>query len=242
MDPHNVHIYRNDSVPNLNTNFIAAEGSKIFQSCSFDIRNPFDAYWKVDDFHELCQSASIFDTKQPFERQSKVAEDDSELYDGFVLQRLLCSMISDEELNSQHIHIILTEKLTCTFDEDDWRYHARSVICGVPSMISASGIVEAPARPKEYYYLARPGPVDPQVSKEFEGRFIEHGDNRLTSAVLVYLAQTIFFFITDGEPFCKDQKCILFNSHWQEELLRNLENPAFCGMHEELLKKFNSNR
>ncbi|HEV8386899.1 MAG TPA: DUF6775 family putative metallopeptidase [Nitrososphaera sp.] len=242
MDPHNVHIYRNDSVPNLDTSFIAAEGSKIFQSCSFDIRNPFEAYWKVDYFHELCQNARVFDSKQPFERQSKIAGDDSELYDGFVLQRLLCSMISDDELNSQHIHLILTEKLTCTFDEEDWRYHARSVICGVPSMISTSGIVEAPARPKEYYNLARSGSVDPQLLKEFEGRFIEYGDNRLTIAVLVYLAQTIFFFITDGEPFCKDQKCILFNAHWQEELLQNLQNPAFCGMHDELLKKFNSRR
>lgn len=132
-----------------------------------------------------------------------------------------------------------TEKLTCTFDEGDWRYHARTVICGVPSIVSASGIVEGPARPKEYYYLARPGFVDPQLLAKFEGKFIDHEDSRLTSAVLIYVVQATFFHIADGELFCDDQKCLLFNAHWQEELIAILQNPAFCSKHNEMLRKFN---
>ena len=242
MDLHHIHFYRNDSVANFDTNYIGAEVAKIFHECTIDIRKPFEAYWKVERFHEQCLDARISEPKLPFERQPQSAEDCIELYDGFVLQQLFRSMISDDELNWQHIHVMLTEKLTCTFDERDWKYHARTVICGAPAIVSTSGIVEGPARPKEYYYLARPGFVDPHPLKKFEGRFIDHGDSRLTSAILVYLVQAIFFHITDADPFCNDKKCLLFNAHWQEELIAILQNPAFCSEHKELLRKFNAKR
>jgi hypothetical protein len=227
-------------VSNLDTNFIADKVAKIFLKCTVDARKAFEVYWKVGRFDERCLDAGISEPKQPFERQPRSADGGTALYDGFMLQKLFRAVVSDDELNRQHIHVILTEKLACTFDEGDWRYHARTVICGTPAIVSTSGIVEGPARPKEYYYLARPGLVDPQLLKKFEGRFIDHRDSRLTQAVLVYIVQAVFFHIMDGEPFCENEKCLLFNAHWQEELIAILQKPAFCPEHTKLLRKFNA--
>jgi hypothetical protein len=242
LDLRYIHLYRDDSVSDLDADFIADKVAKIFQNYTVDIRQGFEEYWKVEHFDEQCLRARITEPKQPFERQPRSAEQGIALYDGFELQQLFRTMVSDDELNWHHAHIVVTEKLSCTFDEESWRYHARTVICGTPSIVSTSGIVEGPARPKEYYYLARSGLVDHQLLKKFEGRFIDHSDRRLSSVVLVYVVQAIFFHLTGGEPFCEDEKCLMFNAHWQDELIAILSNPAFCPKHKELLRKFNAKR
>ena len=47
--------------------------------------------------------------------------------------------------------LFFTNKLICTYDYNDYRYHGRAIICANPSIISTTGIIEAPAKPKEYY-------------------------------------------------------------------------------------------
>ncbi len=73
------------------------------------------------------------------------------LYDGFVMQKMFAEMTPTAEMSLAHIHIIFTSLLTCTFSEDDWRYHGRAIICGTPSIISTTGIVESLAKPREFY-------------------------------------------------------------------------------------------
>ena len=73
------------------------------------------------------------------------------LYDGFMMQRLLGTMINESESNTDHIHIVFDDRLICTFSEEDWRYHSRTFVGGSPSIISTTGIIEAPAKPKEWY-------------------------------------------------------------------------------------------
>lgn len=181
----------------------------------------------------------IADVKQPFDRQPKITTVGPVLYDGFELERILCSLIPEVESEANHVHVIITDKLICTFDEDDWRYHARTVVCGTPSLVSTSGIVEGPARPKEYYFLSGPWADPESLKKQFVGRIIDHGEERLDRAVLLYISQAIFFFVTDGMPFCDDKSCRLYNAHWQEDLISNLSNSAFCRHHDLILKKFN---
>jgi hypothetical protein len=209
-----------------------------FPNIRIDVREAFEKYWHIEDFEERCLDALVTDVKQPFEKQPKNAAGESALYDGFVLQRIHCSHLPESEASD--VHLIVTDKLTCTFDEYDWRYHARSVICGTPSLVSTSGIVEGPAKPKEYYLLSGPWLTDHEsLKKQFAGRFIDYGDVRLDLAVTLYVYQAIFFFISDGSPFCDDKTCRLYNSHWQEELISNLSNPGFCLNHQQLLNKFN---
>ncbi len=189
----------------------------------------------------------IFDLKQPFEAQParpEPAPDSMSLHDGFRLQRTLAQSISDRESHVDHVHLLFTHLMTCTFSEEDGRYHGRALICGTPSIVSVSGIVEAPAKPREFYYLQTLGFQDlSSLKKQFAAKFIDYNDGRMTEAAVGYAMQALFFFATDGDPFCDDRDCRLYNSHWQEDLIRTqVEKPKFCRMHGQLASKFKIKR
>jgi hypothetical protein len=173
------------------------------------------------------------------------------LYDGFIMQRLLRTMINESETSTDHVHIIFEDRLVCTFSEEDWRYHARTIVSGVPSIISTTGIVEAPAKSREWYIkrmeLAAYGLcVDDkyEVSNEQKiamNNFLQYGDKRISSIAVGYVLQTLFFFITEGDPFCTDPSCRLYNAHWQEELIHSqLKTGKLCDQHYNILRQFNS--
>jgi hypothetical protein len=225
-----IHVYSDVSI---DPGTVAKEIARIFPSCNVDVRPAF----KYDN---RIEGARITDIKQPFERQPKQTNGMMQLYDGFELQSFFAEMIPARE--ADRVHIIFTRLLACTFSEEDWRYHARAVICGTPSIISTIGIVEAPAKPKEFYLAQLGGMADVILKKRFASRFIDYGDGRMAAAATMYALQALFFFVSDGEPFCEDKDCILYNAHWQEELIHIIEKGTFCVRHERIASKFNSNK
>jgi hypothetical protein len=156
-------------------------------------------------------------------------------YDGFKLQSVAGELLSEKESGLQHVHLIFTPRLFGTWDEMDHRYHARVCILGYPNLISTTGVIEAPAKPKEFYRLKRE--IGDAESKElFREKFIDYDDPRLTEVLKGYTMQGIFYFLT-SEPFCGESCCRLFNSHWQDEIIRaQLEEPEFCVNHEKMLE------
>ena len=229
LDFHFIHIYSN---PQIDANVLADGIVKIFPGRKVDVRRSFT-------HNDRVQGARISDIKQPFEKQPEQETGDvMPLYDGFILQRIFAEMIPSVEGN--HVHIIPTSLLTCTFSEDDWRYHGRTVICGSPSIISTTGIVEAPAKPREFYVAQLGNMAEVGNSKmPFAGRFIDYEESRITAAASVYALQSLFFFITSGEPFCKNKKCSLYNAHWQEELIGMIEKGGLCNQHWQMADLFN---
>ncbi len=206
-----------------------------------DITNPFlehvSSGEEIDFEKRLCEDTSLMDSTTRVEDAQEISQ--VFMYDGFELQKILRYLNEDNET----LHVILTNRLTCTFDEDDKRYHARAVICANPSIISTTGIIEAPAKPKEYYFevmkLKSQG-VDIKSAKEkYKGKFLEYNDKRLTKILEGYLLQVIFYNIT-GESFCKDIECRLNNAHWQKDLLfSQLEITKLCKKHNEILTNLN---
>ena len=175
-------------------------------------------------------------------------------YDGFELQNIYRDLLIPPhpplekrgrgDFSFPHIHIIFTNQLFTTWEDDDRRYHTRASIYGFPSIISTSGIVEAPAKPREFYLLkqqygivGRDDLAIAEFKKKFKGRFIDYNDPRMTEVCKGYTAQALFFHIT-GEPFCEDKGCRLFNAHWQEELIYSqLKSPyEFCEAHTDMMK------
>lgn len=156
-------------------------------------------------------------------------------YDGFCLQEIFSKLILPKENNLKHLHIIFTSRLFGTFT--DSRYHIRVALFSFPTIISTTGIVEAPAKPREFYLKKQLGIDHFTLKEEFRGRFIDYDDNRLTEVLKGYLMQAFFFHLT-GNPFCKDPNCRLYNAHWQEEVINAQIKSSyeFCEEHSKTLQ------
>jgi hypothetical protein len=164
-------------------------------------------------------------------------------YEGLFYHEIISGLISERELNLDHCAILFTNQLFVTWDRKDSRYHARTSLYGFPNLISLPGLVEAPAKPRAFYIKKRMGVSVEELKEEFEGRFIDYGDSRITEVMKGYAMQALFFHLS-GEPFCEDPNCRLFNSHWQEEVLHSqLDSPyEFCPRHETILKGLRKER
>lgn len=160
------------------------------------------------------------------------------VYDGFKLRGMLAELIPETESNLQYCHISFTNQLFATWDEADKRNHLRASIYGFPSVISVTGIVEAPAKPREFYLKQRLGIEKISLKKEFAGRFIDHNDPRLTEIMKGYILQAIFYQMGE-KVFCHDKNCRLYNAHWQEELIQAQSNSPyeFCPTHRCILRE-----
>ena len=162
------------------------------------------------------------------------------LFDPINTQRLFEKV----KANGLNIDIVITDKLLATYEESDRRLHLRAAIFSQPSVISTSGIVEAPAKPKEYYLKKQRYSSlkvwelkEEEVKQKFRNRFIDYHDPRLTEVLEGYIAQAIFFNLI-GNPFCEKKTCRLFNAHWQEDLIRAQIKPGtFCKFHSRQLEK-----
>lgn len=173
------------------------------------------------------------------------------LKQGIVQSRgLLYNPIATERLfekirfNKIGIDILITDKLIATYEDADKRLHVRAAVFGYPSVISTSGIVEAPAKPKAYYLQKQKYSLlkvwelkEGEAKKAFRDRFIDYHDKRILEVLKGYVSQAIFFNLT-GSPFCERKTCRLFNAHWQEDLIRaQIRSGKFCKIHQQELKR-----
>ena len=173
-------------------------------------------------------------TKKPEEADS-ISE--VVMYDGFEIQKIIRESLQDFE--NKTLHIILTNRFTCTYDESDARYHGRAVICANPAIISITGIIEAPAKSSEFYIEAmanRAQGLDiTSVKEKHEGEFLEYHDKRLSKIIEGYLLQVIFYVLVE-ESFCDYMDCRLNNAHWQRDLLYSqIEIRKLCDKHQKIL-------
>ena len=182
------------------------------------------------------------------------------VYEGFGLQVMLRKLITSAGVGPsgmalpcptgwqshtpalQAVRIVFTNRLVGTWG-DDLRYHLRTIILGIPAIISTTGLVEAPAKPREFYLAHQElGPAGQseyalaRLKEQFRGRFLDYDDPRLTEVAKGYAMQAICYQLT-GEAFCDDPACRLFNAHWQEEMLRAQLADNYCGRHRAWLRE-----
>ena len=171
-------------------------------------------------------------------------KEETTLYDGIELNKILQELIPIEENIENILHIVFTNKLTCTFDDVDFRYHARAWIGSNPIIISTTGTIEAPAKPKQFYMDLMTNFSNEsvkEIKKKYKGKFLEYNDSRLAQVVEGYILQAIFYYET-GDAFCDNKQCRLFNAHWQKDLfVSQIENKRFCEKHEKTLSEMKNN-
>ena len=251
-------LYDEGTAQALNLEEIAEYLSKKLAKVELEIRgNPFySSQDKVSDYARKIASIKVQDTtkRMLFVEEPLYGEIEHEkrrllgktrafgiLYDGLELQRIFWELISKEERSFEFVHIFFTNRFFATWDELNRRYHARVSVYGIPSIISTTGLIEAPAKPREYYLLKQQYAMlgkDPlELKDRFKGRFIDYEDERLTEVMKGYAMQAVFYSLI-GDPFCEDKGCRLYNAHWQEELIfAQLEGEyEFCPRHTELIE------
>ncbi|KXA94111.1 hypothetical protein AKJ37_07980 [candidate division MSBL1 archaeon SCGC-AAA259I09] len=241
----NIHLYGEPSCETLDLGEIAYYLRRKVDNISVDLRDPFfdEDFPSNEDFMKKMAEAKIHDFSNPDFRPSSLELErpfmsEEVAYDGFKLLSASRELLGEDELNTQHIHLIFTNCYFGTWDEKDKRYHLRLSSYGFPSLISTTGIVEAPARPSEFYRMKRKRGEEPS-EEQVNGKFLSHNDVRLTEALKGISMQAIFYHLT-GEPFCVTPLCRLFNGHWQEEVLESqMDRPEFCSAHEKILENLN---
>lgn len=239
-------LYDEPSIPQIKINELA-EFIEKQTGIDTKVRQSFFKHFsrKEKTLQDLACSR-VFNPYVPFQRHNasieEIAFEEQEvinnivLYDGFELQNIYRDSIPDTELSQDIFHLIFTNRLTCSYDYDDYRYHGRAVICSNPAIISTTGIIEAPAKPRDYYLrmhekMSQGLNLD-AIKNEFKGRFLEYNDIRLYLVVRGYALQAIFYYLT-GSPFCESKECILYNAHWQEDLLHaQIEIGKLCKQHQ----------
>lgn len=163
------------------------------------------------------------------------------VYDGYHLLDVLGSLV---EQGPGLFHVMFTDLLVGTYDQTDMRYHGRALVAANPCLVSTTGMVEAPARPRDYCIEVMAAQMAGASTEEIEsrhaGRFLTYGDDRLQVAAEGYVLQAIFYFET-GEAFCEDLDCRLFNAHWQTDLIHSqVTSGRLCGRHRAILNGIRS--
>ncbi len=207
----------------------------------FDIGSHFKKHipnkQEIDFEKSVCKNTKMMENTTKVEDAERI--EDVVMYDGFEIQNVINSTISQDCLSQNNLHIVFTNKLTCTYDNIDHRYHGRAVICSNPSIISTTGMIEAPAKPREYYLEAMKCKVQgldiKSVKKNHSGEFLYYHDQRLSKIAEGYLLQAIFYYIT-GDAFCDSLDCRLNNAHWQKDLIYSqIKISRLCKKHQKIL-------
>ena len=249
-----IFLYDESSVPEIKINDLAKFLEETL-CVPVEIRKNFFSHFKSDKntVYNLA-SSRVFNPYIPFEKHVPTEEEinfeeesfgnhsnsNIVLYDGFEIQKIIQNIIPEEELSDGMFHLVFTTRLGCTYDYDDYRYHGRAVICSNPSIISTTGIIEAPAKPREYYLsmhqaISQGLNID-ALKEQFQGKFLEYHDNNLGQVVQGYALQAIFYHIT-ADPFCDSKECILYNAHWQEDLIYSqIQLGKLCRHHQKILE------
>jgi len=192
---------------------------------------------EIDFEKSVCKDTKLMEKTTMVEDAKRI--EDVVMYDGFELQNIIYDVITKNDSESNNLHIVFTNRLICTYDTTDSRYHGRTVICSNPAIISTTGMIEAPARPREYYFEAmkyKMQGLDIQdIKKKYSEKFLDYHDNRLSKISEGCLLQAIFYYMT-GDAFCDSLDCRLNNAHWQKDLLYSqLKIGKLCNKHQALL-------
>lgn len=166
------------------------------------------------------------------------------LYEGYLLQSFLLSLIPRSEQLYGQLHTVITSRLLVTKEPDEGRAHARTIILGNPTLISTTGLVEAPALPPEVYMrlqlLSTPDMqrlAIEEARQRLRDRALSIDDERLTEVITGYILQGVFYYLF-GEPFCTDADCMFYNAHTHEELINaQIKSGRLCKRHQSMLSQ-----
>jgi len=165
-------------------------------------------------------------------------------YEGYSFSNILKKYVD------HGLHIVFTSRTLLIWSD---RYHGKTIVMDPPlTVVSTTGIVEAPAKPRRYYSqlmnyhrmsqldLPMPYPSEEKyikdLKRQLKGTFIDYDDERLSEVSKGFTLQGIIYSIF-GDAFCDRINCRLYNAHTQKDLLiSQLGDDEFCFKHRKLIE------
>jgi Probable metallopeptidase family (DUF6775) len=255
-----INLYKPEYAEDIDINSIEEFLEQYFPTVDISVRPPVLSGVKGKELLEVADRLARARIKDPsrqiqtfepmygevdFERRASQgkARVGGMVYDGLRLEDVYASVLADDT-GLESANIIFTQRLITTFSRDDLRHHLRTVLCSFPSVVSIPGIVEAPAKPREFYLLKQEleasgagGVVVEKLKASMNEMFVDYGDPRLNEALKGIALQALMFHLT-LDPFCDKFDCRLFNAHWQQELIKSqITGGELCARHKKLLRK-----
>jgi len=133
------------------------------------------------------------------------------IYDACRVIAIYSELFDREELNLDHCHLVLTDRLLGVWGKEERRYQIKGVVFGNPTLISISGILERLSQLKRFE----------EENEQNMGR-TERGScdktEQLQEIVKGHMLQALFYYIT-GNPFCSNRNCCLFEDRSQEDII-----------------------
>lgn len=167
--------------------------------------------------------------------------DADEVYVGRLLQAALRLLIPEDEATTDRLHCVFISQLLADID-DPAAPRVGVAALGSPTIISTSGLVEAPRRPREYYFrrnhYAMLGAVEhiDSLAEQFADRTVDYGDPRINELLKGYLLMAVVYRATGDGP-CADPLCPLHAANTQQQLLQTQlgDRSRICGYHRGML-------
>ncbi len=165
------------------------------------------------------------------------------------LQAAMRLLIPEEEAEMAQLHVIFTAELIGELEAESGPAfgtiggsRAGVAALGSPTVISTSGLVEAPKRPREYYFkrtqylMLGAGDYLEELAEQFADRTVGYGDPRLNELLKGYLLMAVVYRATGAGP-CSEPTCPLYAAGSQKELLEAQAGPEsrICQHHREIL-------
>jgi|LSQX01.3.fsa_nt_gb hypothetical protein len=158
------------------------------------------------------------------------------------LQAALRLLIPEAEANLGHLHILINSNLLAEFDPENGLQSGVAAL-GNPSIVSTSGLIEVPRRPREYnfrrvqYVMLGAEDYLDDLAQQFADQTAGYGDPRINELIKGYLLMAVVYRATGDGP-CAEPTCPLFAAHTQAELFQAQAGPDshLCAHHAALLE------
>jgi hypothetical protein len=252
--PSHVYVYDDPDTEGLNVDDVARYLADVLPGAEVRVRGDYLTHQLrryaeaggeelVAELTQHFKRAQVDDLVHPADRNVMPPESPADLglgevYRGQALQAILGLMVNAEESGLSQLHLVLTSMVFGDWDDASRQFRIRVACLGQPSLISTMGLIEGPARPRDFEVLRTQmavmgmGEDIADLAEAFEPRALGYGDRRINECLKGYALMAVMYRAY-GEGPCANPACRLHDAATQEELLacQCSEDAALCDRH-----------
>lgn len=166
------------------------------------------------------------------------------VYPADALQEVVAPLLPRDERGSGKLHLVFVSQCIGQWNAQLRQFSLGIIQPGEPTLISTSGIVEAPKPPREYSFRRAQlvafglGEALEYLDEQFAAETLIHGDPRITEAAKGYGLQSVFHHLF-GQAGCEEPMCRLYEAATADEMAAAQlgAEAALCERHARMLRE-----